>query len=82
MASANIITLENLSEKLTPWSPNDKSHLYAIVDMGRYVVPFTEQALMLTIFQQRHSLLHHIPSPSNYSSLASCLLREGWNLSV
>lgn len=38
MAPSDIITLDNLSEKITQWHPNDENHLYAIVDMGRLVV--------------------------------------------
>lgn len=34
---ANLITLDNLKEKLAPWNPNSENQLFAIVDMGRYV---------------------------------------------
>lgn len=33
----DIITLDNLSQTLTPWNPQGESQLYAIVDMGRYM---------------------------------------------
>jgi retrograde regulation protein 2 len=31
----DIITLDNLDEKLPRWNPAGSSHLYALVDMGR-----------------------------------------------
>jgi hypothetical protein len=37
MVSSDVITLGNLAGKLPPWKPDDESHLYAVVDMGRYV---------------------------------------------
>jgi retrograde regulation protein 2 len=36
-AAPDIITLDNLSQTLTPWNPEGESQLYAIVDMGRHV---------------------------------------------
>lgn len=44
MDPSDIVTLDNLSQKLPPWSPDDESHVYAVVDMGRFVVenPFHE----------------------------------------
>lgn len=38
MVASDVITLDNLSQKIPQWSPDDDSHLYAIVDMGRYTV--------------------------------------------
>lgn len=38
MAVTDLITMDNLSTKLPQWSPDAANHLYAIVDMGRYVV--------------------------------------------
>jgi retrograde regulation protein 2 len=35
MAPSDLITLENLEEKLPKWHPDEESHLHAIVDMGR-----------------------------------------------
>lgn len=32
----DIVTLDNLSQTITPWNPQGESQLYAIVDMGRY----------------------------------------------
>lgn len=37
MPAANTVTLENLAQKLPQWRPDDQSHLYAVVDMGRLV---------------------------------------------
>lgn len=31
----DIVTLENLEQKLPRWSPDGSNHLYALVDMGR-----------------------------------------------
>lgn len=35
MSPSDIVTLDNLAEAIPPWSPDDQSHLYAVVDMGR-----------------------------------------------
>ncbi|CAM1506802.1 Fc.00g064430.m01.CDS01 [Cosmosporella sp. VM-42] len=43
--AASIIYLDNLSEKLTEWSPNDENHLYAIVDMGSNGIRFSVTSL-------------------------------------
>lgn len=37
MPPTSVITLDNLSEQLPPWSSDDENHMYAIVDMGRFV---------------------------------------------
>ena len=38
MASASdIISLDDFETKLPPWDPHGSNHLYAIVDMGRFV---------------------------------------------
>ena len=34
-ANANVVTLENLAQKLPPWRPDQQNHLFAVVDMGR-----------------------------------------------
>lgn len=39
LTMATIVELSNYKETLTPWDPNAKSQLYAIVDMGRYASP-------------------------------------------
>lgn len=31
----DIVTLDNLMEKMPRWDPNGSNHLYALVDMGR-----------------------------------------------
>jgi hypothetical protein len=31
----DIITLDNLEQKLPRWDPDNNNHLYALVDMGR-----------------------------------------------
>lgn len=31
----DIITLENLEQKLPQWDPSSSSHFHALVDMGR-----------------------------------------------
>ncbi|KPM43837.1 hypothetical protein AK830_g2719 [Neonectria ditissima] len=36
LAMAAVVELDNYKETLTPWNPNAKSQLYAIVDMGRH----------------------------------------------
>lgn len=33
----DIITLQNFHERLPSWDPAAPNHLYAIVDMGRFV---------------------------------------------
>ena len=38
MAQPDVITVDNLPEKLSAWNHNDENHLYAIVDMGRLVM--------------------------------------------
>jgi retrograde regulation protein 2 len=35
-ASVDIITLDNLQGKIPEWDPAASSHLFALVDMGRY----------------------------------------------
>lgn len=37
MPAANTVTLDNLSQKLPQWRPDEQNHLYAVVDMGRLV---------------------------------------------
>lgn len=32
---ADILTLQNLEQKMPRWDPNGPNHLYALVDMGR-----------------------------------------------
>lgn len=32
---ADIITLENMEEKMPRWDPTSSNHLHALVDMGR-----------------------------------------------
>jgi retrograde regulation protein 2 len=34
-ALVDIITIENLRQKMPRWDPVGSSHLYALVDMGR-----------------------------------------------
>lgn len=42
MASApDVITLDNFEAKMPKWQPNLSSHLYALVDMGRFVSPLS-----------------------------------------
>ncbi|KAF7562173.1 hypothetical protein G7046_g1964 [Stylonectria norvegica] len=45
MSPSNIITLDNLSQKLTPWKPDTESQLYAIVDMGSNGIRFSITSL-------------------------------------
>jgi retrograde regulation protein 2 len=45
----DIITLDNLSQTLTPWNPQGESQLYAIVDMGRYTNLQTETKMLRLI---------------------------------
>lgn len=51
MPAANTVTLENLAQKLPQWRPDDQSHLYAVVDMGRLVklTSYSPFAVMLTM---------------------------------
>jgi hypothetical protein len=35
MAPSDLITLDNVAERIVRWHPDDANHLYAIVDMGR-----------------------------------------------
>ncbi|KAF5012246.1 hypothetical protein FDECE_1705 [Fusarium decemcellulare] len=39
------ITIDNLSKNITPWDPNEESHLYAIVDMGSNGIRFSITSL-------------------------------------
>ncbi|KAH6997913.1 Ppx/GppA phosphatase family-domain-containing protein [Ilyonectria sp. MPI-CAGE-AT-0026] len=41
----NLITLENLKEKLPPWNPNSENQLFAIVDMGSNGIRFSITSL-------------------------------------
>ncbi|KAM0564198.1 hypothetical protein ACHAPJ_000407 [Fusarium lateritium] len=41
----DIITLDNLSQTLTPWNPQGESQLYAIVDMGSNGIRFSITSL-------------------------------------
>lgn len=34
---SDIITIDNLDALLPPWDPAGPSHIYALVDMGRFV---------------------------------------------
>ncbi|KAF7545142.1 hypothetical protein G7Z17_g9398 [Cylindrodendrum hubeiense] len=43
--TANVITLDNLQEKLAPWNPKAKSQLFAIVDMGSNGIRFSITSL-------------------------------------
>lgn len=71
----DIITLDNLSQTLTPWNPQGESQLYAIVDMGRYIHLHTEiQMQYLILFQQRHSVLNHLFGAAIYTSSSPNLL--------
>lgn len=36
----DIITLENFQAKMPKWEPNLPNHLFALVDMGRFVTPY------------------------------------------
>ncbi|KAI9171518.1 Retrograde regulation protein [Paramyrothecium foliicola] len=45
MAPSDLITLENLKQKLPLWRPNDESHLHAIVDMGSNGIRFSVVSL-------------------------------------
>ncbi|KAL7900083.1 Ppx/GppA phosphatase family domain-containing protein [Trichoderma sp. SZMC 28014] len=45
MPAANIVTLENLAQKLPQWRPDDQSHLYAVVDMGSNGIRFSITSL-------------------------------------
>ncbi|KAM6539153.1 retrograde regulation protein 2 [Fusarium falciforme] len=44
-AAPDIITLDNLSQTLTPWNPEGESQLYAIVDMGSNGIRFSITSL-------------------------------------
>lgn len=35
MDASDIVTLDNLAEKLPPWNLDGEDHIYAVVDMGR-----------------------------------------------
>lgn len=37
-AVTDIITLENFASKMPGWDPDLPNHLYALVDMGRFVM--------------------------------------------
>ncbi|KAH6608659.1 retrograde regulation 2 [Trichoderma cornu-damae] len=45
MLAANTVTLDNLSQKLPQWRPDDESHLYAVVDMGSNGIRFSISSL-------------------------------------
>jgi retrograde regulation protein 2 len=37
MTASDTVTLDNLRDKLPTWHPDDESHLYAVIDIGRFV---------------------------------------------
>lgn len=77
----DIITLDNLSQTLTPWNPQGESQLYAIVDMGRYIYSPYYQALSYLITpQQRYSILYHISGAPFYTPPSSHLLNSRFYL--
>lgn len=39
MDPSDIVTLDNLSQKIPTWDPDDESHIYAVVDMGSLGYP-------------------------------------------
>lgn len=79
----DIITLDNLSQTLTPWDPQGESQLYAIVDMGRYIHLHTENYMQyLILFQQRHSVLNHLFGAAIYTSPSPNLLNSGCYLTL
>jgi hypothetical protein len=79
----DIITLDNLSQTLTPWNPQGESQLYAIVDMGRYIHLHTKTEMQyLIIFQQWHSVLNHLFGAAIYTSSSPNLLNSGCYLTV
>ncbi|KAK5990794.1 Retrograde regulation 2-like protein [Cladobotryum mycophilum] len=45
MAAVDTITLDNLSEKLPLWTPDDENHLYAVVDMGSNAIRYSITSL-------------------------------------
>ncbi|KAM4059752.1 ppx/GppA phosphatase family protein [Hirsutella rhossiliensis] len=45
MDPANLITLDNLSEQLPQWRPDDENHLHAVVDMGSNGIRFSISSL-------------------------------------
>ncbi|UKZ79595.1 hypothetical protein TrVFT333_007353 [Trichoderma virens FT-333] len=45
MPAANIVTLDNLSQKLPQWRPDEQNHLYAVVDMGSNGIRFSITSL-------------------------------------
>lgn len=49
MDPSDIVTLDNLAQKIPPWNPNDESHVYAVVDMGRFfITSISHQLVILT----------------------------------
>ncbi|OTA04938.1 retrograde regulation protein 2 [Trichoderma parareesei] len=44
-ANANVVTLDNLSQKLPPWRPDEQNHLFAVVDMGSNGIRFSITSL-------------------------------------
>ncbi|KAI0111518.1 Ppx/GppA phosphatase family-domain-containing protein [Daldinia grandis] len=77
---ADIITLENFASKMPLWDPNLSNHLYALVDMGRFVASSHRHPVYLGIAV--------LPEPYNgirfsisdlsppQSRLLRCLYRE------
>lgn len=45
MPAANTVTLDNLSQKLPQWRPDEQNHLYAVVDMGSNGIRFSITSL-------------------------------------
>lgn len=81
MPIPDIITLQNLEQKLPLWSPGVDNHLQAVVDMGRSVtIGVCSWRFMLTRLQQWHPLLHHRSGAANYTLAASYLLHKGCHL--
>lgn len=38
-SSIDVVTLSDFESKMSAWDPRGSEHLYALVDMGRYVSP-------------------------------------------
>ncbi|KAL6873124.1 Ppx/GppA phosphatase family domain-containing protein [Trichoderma novae-zelandiae] len=45
VSNANAVTLENLSQRLPPWRPDEQNHLFAVVDMGSNGIRFSITSL-------------------------------------
>lgn len=66
----DIITLENFESKMPPWNPNSPNHLYALVDMGRFV--FFMQLIKTPEINNSIAMAYAFPSQISRPHVPGC----------